>query len=232
MNLELKEKNAIMTEGGKGIGRGIAMALADEAVNVAICVSGKEVFEVTKEELLKKGVKVCAESGDVGDTEKFEAFLNTVKLTFGTVDILVNNVSALSLDENYTDSEACINIELLASVKETRKVVPCMIASGTGSILFISSGSGLKAGSPVAYAASKAALISYSKTLSVQLVPRNIRVNMLAPGAVEFSCGLREMMKKHDKPFYEQAINTIPSDRMRRPDEIAKVATFFGFALC
>ncbi len=226
MNLELKGKNAIITGASKGIGRSIALALAEEGVNVAICARGEEALQVAKKELLEKEVKVYAASCDIGDTEKFEAFLDTVKSTFGTVDILVNNASALSLGEDYADWEASINIDLLASVKATRKVVPWMIASGTGSILFISSVSGLEAGSPSAYAAAKAALISYSKTLSSQLAPKNIRVNTIAPGSVEFGGGLWEMAKKHDRPFYNNIINTIPSGRMGRPDEIAKVATF------
>ena len=226
MNLELKGKNAIITGASKGIGRSIALALAEEGVNVAICARGEEALEAAKKELLKKGVKVHAASCDIGDTEKLEAFLDTVKSTFGTVDILVNNASALSLGEDYTDWEASINIDLLASVKATRKVVPWMIGSGSGSILFISSVSGLEAGSPAAYAAAKAALISYSKTLSSQLAPKNIRVNTIAPGSVEFDGGLWEMAKKHDKPFYDHVINTIPSGRMGRPDEIGKVAAF------
>lgn len=226
MNLELTGKNAIITGASKGIGRSIALALAEEGVNVAICARGEEALQAAKEELLEKGVKVYAESCDIGDTEKFEAFLDTVKSTFGTVDILVNNASALSLGEDYSDWEASINIDLLASVKATRKVVPWMIESGTGSILFISSVSGLEAGSPAAYAAAKAALISYSKTLSIQLAPKNIRVNTIAPGSVEFSGGLWEMAKKHDRPFYDHVINTIPSGRMGRPDEIAKAAAF------
>ncbi len=226
MNLELKGKNAIITGASKGIGRSIALALAEEGVNIAICARGEEALEVAKKELLEKGVKVYAVSCDIGDTEKFEAFLDTVKSKFGTVDILVNNASALSLGEDYSDWEASINIDLLASVKATRKVVPWMIASGTGNILFISSVSGLEAGSPAAYAAAKAALISYSKTLSSQLAPKNIRVNTIAPGSVEFGGGLWEMAKKHDRPFYDTIINTIPSGRMGRPDEIANVATF------
>jgi 3-oxoacyl-[acyl-carrier protein] reductase len=101
-----------------------------------------------------------------------------------------------------------------------------MIESGNGSILFISSISGLESGSPPAYAASKAALISYSKTLSVQLAPKHIRVNTIAPGSIEFSGGLWEMAKKHDRPFYDMVLSSIPSGRMGRPDEISKVAAF------
>tara|TARA_R110002153_G_scaffold104403_4_gene242193 strand:- start:1504 stop:2256 length:753 start_codon:yes stop_codon:yes gene_type:complete len=226
MNLELKGKNAIITGASKGIGRSIAETFAEEGVNVAICARGEEALRSTAKELLKKGVKVYAESCDIGDTEKFEAFLDKVKSEFGSVDILVNNVSALSLGEEYSNWEASINIDLLASIRATQKVVPWMIKSGSGNILFISSISGLEAGSPAAYAASKAALISYSKTLSAQLACKNIRVNTIAPGSVEFSGGLWEMAKKHDRPFYDRALSTIPFGRMGRPEEIAKVAAF------
>jgi len=226
MNLGLKGKNAIVTGASKGIGKSIALTLAQEGVNVAICARGEEALRATENELIKKGVNVYTQSCDIGHTKKFEAFLDTVKDKFGKIDILVNNVSALSLGDDYNDWEASINIDLLGSVRATRKVIPWMIESGNGSILFISSVSGLESGSPPAYAAAKAALISYSKTLAVQLAPQHIRVNTIAPGSVEFSGGLWEMAKMHDRPFYDIALDSIPSGRMGTPDEIGKVAAF------
>ncbi len=101
-----------------------------------------------------------------------------------------------------------------------------MLEAGSGNILFISSGSGLEAGSPPAYAAAKAAIISYSKTMAIQLAPKNIRVNTLAPGSVEFPDGLWELTKTQNPPLYEWALNAIPSGRLGTPDEIGKVATF------
>ncbi len=226
MNLGLKGKNAIITGASKGIGRSIALILAEEGVNVAICARGEEALRTTEKELLEKGVKVFAQTCDIGDTKQLESFLDNVKSQFGTIDILVNNVSALSLGDDYNDWEASINVDLLGSVKATRKVIPWMIDSGSGSILFISSVSGLESGSPAAYAASKAALISYSKTIAVQLAPKNIRVNTIAPGSVEFPGGLWKMAKKHDRLFYDKMLGTIPSGRMGTPDEIGKVAAF------
>lgn len=226
MNLGLTGKNAIITGASKGIGKSIALTLAEEGVNVAICARGEESLRATENELIKKGVKVFAKSCDIGDSEKLDAFLDAVKRKFGTVDILVNNVSALSLGDEYNDWEASLNIDVLGSVRATRKVIPWMIESGNGSILFISSVSGLESGSPPAYAASKAALISYSKTLAVQLAPKHIRVNTIAPGSIEFSGGLWEMAKNHDRPFYDMVIGSIPSGRMGTPDEIGKVAAF------
>lgn len=226
MDLQLKGKNAIVTGGSKGIGRSISLHLAEEGVNVAICARGKDTLKKTEKELLKKGVKVIALTCDIGNTIQLETFLDKVKDQFGTIDILVNNVSALSLGDDYSDWETSINVDLLGSVKATRKIIPWMLNAGHGNILFISSGSGLEAGSPPAYAAVKAALISYSKTMAIHLAPKNIRVNTLAPGSVEFPDGLWELTKTQNPPLYNWALNSIPSGRLGTPDEIAKVATF------
>lgn len=226
MNLGLKGKNAIVTGGSKGIGKSIALKLAEEGVNVAICARGEDALRATEKELIKKGVNVYAQVCDIGNTENLYDFLDAVKGELGSVDILVNNVSALSLGDDYNDWEASINIDLLASVRATRKVVPWMVESGAGNVLFISSVSGLESGSPPAYAAAKAAIISYSKTLAEQLASKHIRVNTIAPGSVEFSGGLWEMTKEQNRPFYDQILDTIPSGRMGAPDEIGNVAAF------
>ncbi len=226
MDLGLKGKHAIITGGSKGIGRSIALNLAEEGVNVAICARGKDGLKKTEKELLKKGVKVIALTCDVGNTKQLDAFLDQVKDQFKTVDILVNNVSALSLGDDYSDWETCINIDLLGSVRATRKVIPWMIESGSGNILFISSGSGLEAGSPPAYAAAKAAIISYSKTMAIQLAPKNIRVNTIAPGSIEFPGGLWELTKTENPPLYDWALSSIPSGRLGTPDEVGNVAAF------
>lgn len=226
MDLGLKGKHAIITGGSKGIGRSIALNLAKEGVNVAICARGKDALKKTEKELLKKGVKVIALTCDVGNTEQLDVFLDQVKDQFKTVDILVNNVSALSLGDDYSDWETSINVDLLGSVRAARKVIPWMLDAVSGNILFISSGSGLEAGSPPAYAAVKAAIISYSKTIAIQLAPKNIRVNTLAPGSVEFPDGFWELTKTQNQPFYDKILSTIPSGRMGTPDEVGKVATF------
>jgi 3-oxoacyl-[acyl-carrier protein] reductase len=226
MDLQLKGKNAIITGGSKGIGRSIALNLAEEGANVAICARGEAALKATEKELLEKGVKVMALTCDIGNNEQLESFLEMVKAQFGAIDILVNNVSALSLGDDYSDWENSINVDLLGSVKATRKVKPWMLEAGSGNILFISSGSGLEAGSPPAYAAAKAALISYSKTMAIQLAPQHIRVNTIAPGSVEFPGGLWELTKTQNPSLYNWALSSIPSGRLGTPDEIGKVATF------
>ena len=147
------------------------------------------------------GVSVIALVCDVGNSKDLNAFLDTVKKQFGAIDVLVNNVSALSLGNDIKDWEKSLNVDVMASVRATRQVIPWMEEAGSGSILFISSGSGLAAGSPPAYAAAKAAIISYSKTIAIELAPKNIRVNTIAPGSIEFPGGLWELTKKKTGHF-------------------------------
>jgi len=226
MNLNLDGKNAVVTGGSKGIGRSIALNLAQEGANVAICARGEEALHKAKKELLELGVKAIAYTCDVGNPAQLNDFLNHVKAEFGTIDILVNNVSALSLGDDLNDWDNCLKVDLMASVRASRQVIPWMEEAGSGNILFISSGSGLAAGSPPAYAAAKAAIISYSKTIAIELAPKNIRVNTIAPGSIEFPGGLWELTKKENRPFYDQVVGSIASGRMGTADEIGKVATF------
>jgi 3-oxoacyl-[acyl-carrier protein] reductase len=226
MNLGLKGKNAIVTGASQGIGKSIALSLASEGANVAICARREELLRATEKELIDKGGNVIAQCCDVSENTSLDAFFDSVNNQFGGVDILVNNVSALSLGDEYSDWEASLNVDVLSSVRATRKVIPWMRKSGSGNILFISSISALEAGSPPAYAAAKAALISYSKTLAVQLAPQQIRVNTITPGSIEFEGGLWEATKKQNPAFYNMVLGSIPSGRLGTPDEIGKVAAF------
>jgi 3-oxoacyl-[acyl-carrier protein] reductase len=226
MNLGLEGKNAIVTGASQGIGRSIALALAAEGANVAICARRETMLREVEKELLVSGTKVIAHVCDVAQDEQRDSFLEQVKDEFGQVDILVNNVSALSLGDEDIDWTAALQTDVMSSVKATKKVVPWMRQVGGGNVLFISSISGLEAGSPPAYAAGKAALISYSKTMAHQLAPDNIRVNTLAPGSIEFNGGLWKQAKAHNPDFYEMIRCSIPFGRLGTPDEVANVAAF------
>lgn len=226
MDLALSGKNAVVVGASKGIGKSIAMSLAKEGANIAICARGEEALKETKKELAATGVKVFAGTCDVGNQQALHEFLETARTNLGSVDILVNNVSALRFGDEDIDWEVSVNIDLMGSVRAAKKVIPWMVESGGGSILFVSSISALEAGSPPSYAAMKAALISYSKTMAVQLASKNIRVNTIAPGSVEFEGGVWDMTRQHNRPFYDMALASIPSGRMGTPDEIGDVAAF------
>ncbi len=226
MDLGLTGKNAVVTGGSKGIGRSIAITLAAEGANVAICARGQDALRDTEKELGKTGVRIYAEVCDVGDTEKLNTFLDNVKTSLGSVDILINNVSALRMGDDLDDWQSSVDIDLMASVHAVKKVLPWMKESKDACILFISSISALETTPPIAYSAAKAAIISYSKNLAVQLAPEKIRVNTIAPGSVEFPGGIWDNIKNHDRPLYDMAIASSPWGRMGTPEEIARVAAF------
>lgn len=226
MDLGLNGKNAVVTGASKGIGKSIAQALAAEGANIAFCSRGEEALRKAEGEIKQHGVKVFASSCDVANRSSLHAFLESARNELGSIDILVNNVSALSSGDDQADWEISVNVDLMSSVWATQKVVPWMVEAGGGSILFISSISALEAGSPPSYAAAKAAIISYSKTMAVQLAPQNIRVNTIAPGSIEFEGGIWDMMKQHNRSFYDMALGSIPSGRMGRPGEVGDTAAF------
>jgi len=226
MNLGLSGKNAVVTGASKGIGKSIALALAGEGANLAICSRGEEALRSAESEIMEKGVKVFASICDVGNRDSVNGFLESARNKLGSIDILVNNVSAIRFGDEDIDWEISVNIDLMGSVWATRKVIPWMMEAGGGSILFISSISALEAGSPPSYAAMKAAIISYSKTLAVDLASKHIRVNTIAPGSIEFDGGVWDMVKQNNRPFYDMVLGGIPSGRMGTPGEVGDVAAF------
>jgi len=226
MNLGLSGKNAVVTGASKGIGKSIALALAGEGANLAICSRGEDALRSAESEIMEKGVKVFASTCDVGNRDSLNGFLESARNKLGSIDILVNNVSALRFGDEDIDWEVSVNIDLMGSVWATRKVIPWMMEAGGGSILFISSISALEAGSPPSYAAMKAAIISYSKTLSVDLASKHIRVNTIAPGSIEFDGGVWDMVKQQNRPLYDMVLGGIPSGRMGTPGEVGDVAAF------
>jgi 3-oxoacyl-[acyl-carrier protein] reductase len=101
-----------------------------------------------------------------------------------------------------------------------------MVAAGGGAIVNISSIAGMESGWPPAYAVAKAALISHAKTLAINLAPKGIRVNTVAPGSIEFEGGNWARLKKDDRPFYDTIVKQIPSGRMGTVEEVADVVAF------
>jgi 3-oxoacyl-[acyl-carrier protein] reductase len=225
MDLGLKDKVAVVTGASAGIGKAIALGLAAEGASLAICARRKTPLREAEASLRTKGVNVYAATCDVGEASALDEFLETAKQRFKRIDILVNNASAFRFIDDEASWNASLNIDLLASVRAARKVIPWMTDSGGGTILFISSISGLQAGLPP-YAAAKAAIISYSKTLAISLAKKRIRVNTLAPGSIEFEGGLWANTRVDNPSRYEAALNSIPWGRLGTPEEVADVAVF------
>lgn len=228
MDLGLTGKRAVVTGGSKGIGRAIALGLAAEGAQVAICARGEEALRETETELRKLSDKAVAEVCDVSDAEALDRFLTSAHTQLGGVDILVNNVSALGVGEDLAAWQKNIDLDLLASVRATQRVVPWMAEAGGGCVLFMSSISGIEPSGSAPYAAMKAALISYSKSLAISLAAKKIRVNAIAPGSIEFEGGVWERVRTQNPQRYAETIARIPWGRMGTAEEVADVAVFLA----
>ena len=229
MDLGLKGKGVIVTGGSRGIGRAIAHEFADEGANVAICARTPEALEATAAELEAKGVTVHSASCDVADADSLASFLDGAHAALGRVDVLINNPSGFGVTDDEAGWEASLNIDVMASVRASRQVTPWLEAQGGGSIIHISSISGMDVSLPMpAYCAAKAALISHSKCMAQNLAPAGIRVNCVAPGSIEFPGGFWEQIKNDNRPFYDSVLATCPFGRLGKPEEVASAVVFLA----
>jgi 3-oxoacyl-[acyl-carrier protein] reductase len=228
MDLELAGKGVVVTGASRGIGRSIAHAFAAEGARLAICARGAEGLAAVTEELRATGAFVHAATCDVGSRAELDDFLEGAHKALGRVDALVNNPSGFGLADDEASWKASIEVDLMAAVRATWKVVPWMEQQGGGSIVHISSISGRMAGTPPAYSAAKAAMISHSKVVSTELAPKKIRLNAVAPGSIDFPGGFWEGVRKANPAMYDGILATIPSGRMGTPEEVANVVLFLA----
>jgi 3-oxoacyl-[acyl-carrier protein] reductase len=228
MDLDLAGKGVIVTGASRGIGRSIALGFATEKANLAICARGADALGKAADELRAKGVRVHAATCDVGDAKQLASFIDDAAKALGRVDVLVNNPSALALADDEGGWKQGIEVDLMAAVRGTWKVVPWMEKVGGGSIVHISSIAGRMGGQPPAYAAVKAAMISHSKNMSTALAAKKIRVNVVAPGAIDFPDGFWDNVRKGNKAMYDGILATIPSGRMGTPEEVANVVVLLA----
>ncbi|MFL5495127.1 MAG: SDR family NAD(P)-dependent oxidoreductase [Gemmatimonadales bacterium] len=228
MDLGLRGKAAVVTGASKGIGRAIALRLADEGAGVAICARGEPALRKAEAEVRARSVPVYAAMCDVGNPEALDGFLDAAHARLGRLDILVNNPSGLSFTDDAAAWQSTLNVDLMAAVRASWKVIPWMVATGGGAIVHVSSIAGLEAGFPSAYCAAKAALVSHAKSLAVALGPQKIRVNSVAPGSIEFPGGLWADAKQNNPDFYGAILKTIPGGRMGTPEEVAEAVVFLA----
>ena len=229
MDLALRGKAAIVTGGSRGIGRAIALRLADEGAAVAICARGQQALSETETELRRKSVPVYAATCDVSDAAALDRFLEAAHASLGRVDIMVNNPSGLAMADDRSAWESTFKVDLMAAVLASQKVAPWMGRTRGGAIVHVSSIAGLEAlGFPASYGACKAALVSLGKSLALSLAPQKIRVNTVAPGAIEFPGGLWAVTREQNPEFYGAVVKTIPWGRMGTPEEVADVVAFLA----
>jgi len=230
MNLNLEGLNCVVLGGSRGIGRSIALGLAAEGANVAICARGEEALRETEGALRDAGVTAYAATCDVADSEALSAFLEAAREAFDGIDILVHNASALAVGPSIEDWNASLSVDLMAAVHACELVIPWMTEQGSGSIILVSSTSGLECdpAPDYGYTAAKAALIAYAKKLAVMHAPKGIRANAIAPGSTEFPGGIWAAVKEDQPEFYESVRASVPAGRLGTPEEVADVAVFLA----
>jgi len=185
----LKGKNAIITGAGKGIGRAIAIALAEEGVNIGLVARTEADLQKVAAELVQYGVKTEIATADVTDINAVNAAVATLKSTLGAVDILINNAGIAAfgsfMELEPAKWEEIVKVNLFGPYYVTRAVLPEMIERKTGDIINVSSTAG-KNGAAVtsAYSASKFGLIGMSESLMQEARKHNIRVSTLVPSTV------------------------------------------------
>lgn len=225
----LEGKTALVTGASKGIGRSIALRFAEHGAHVAFTyLSSVEQGLALEAELQSKGVKAKGFRSDASDFAQAETLINDVIATFGTLDILVNNAGItqdtllLRMTEEMWDK--VINVNLKSCFNTVKAVTKQMMKQKSGSIINMTSVVGLKGNAGQAnYAASKAGIIGFTKSVALELGSRGIRSNAVAPGFIE-----TEMTAKLDEKTVQSWRDAIPMKRGGRPEDVADVCVFLG----
>lgn len=187
--MKLKGKNAIITGGGRGLGKATAIAFAQEGINVAITGRNEKTLQATVAELEALGVKATYAAFDVTDKAKVKAEIATIINTLGGVDILVNN-AGISEFGKFTDMSAerweeILLTNVMGVYNVTREVLPHLIDQNEGDIFNVASTAGLNGNATTsAYSASKFAVIGMSESLMKEVRKNNIRVCTLTPSTI------------------------------------------------
>ena len=230
--INLKGKVAIVTGGGRGIGKAITQRLATAGANVVIASRKMENLEATARELSSLDGKVIPIACHVGQKEALEQLVNQTMERVGPVDILVNNSAtnigqgpALAVTDEMLDKMIEVNIK--AALRLLRLIVPKMIERKTGgSIINIASIAGLRPQpGGLLYSFTKAGLLMMTRSWAQEFGPHNIRVNAIAPGLIQTD--FSEFFWKDEKrrQHYEKAS---PLQRIGKPDEIAGLALYLA----
>ena len=225
--MEIKGKNVFVTGSSRGIGLAIAHEFAQQGANVVL--NGRRPI---KEEVLADfqsyGVKVLAVSGDISDQADAKRMVQETIDQLGSVDILVNNAGitkdGLAMRMSEDDFESVLKVNLTGTFNMTQAVLKPMTKAREGAIINLSSVVGLTGNVGQAnYAASKAGLIGFTKSIAREVAARNVRVNAIAPGFIE-----SDMTDVLSDKIKEAMLGQIPMKRFGQVKEVAQVATFLA----
>lgn len=225
----LSGQAALVTGASRGIGRAIALALAEAGANVAVNYAGNEEAAArVVSEIEALGVQAFTVKGHVGDSAQFEAIVKQTMDTWGRIDILVNNAGItrdnLIMRMKEEEFDAVIETNLKGVFNGIKAVTRPMMKQRSGRIINISSVVGVLGNAGQAnYVAAKAGVIGLTKSSARELASRNITVNCIAPGFIA-----TDMTDQLPEDLKQNLLGDIPLARLGQPEEIAKVAVFLA----
>lgn len=225
----LKNKIALITGASRGIGRSIAITFAKQGANVAFTyLSSVEKGEALTAELEAFGIKAKGYRSDASDYTSAENLVNEVVADFGALDVLVNNAGItrdgllMRMSEDQWDEVIRVNLKSVFNL--TKAATKPMMKAKSGSIINLTSVVGIRGNAgQTNYAASKAGIIGFTKSVALELGSRNIRSNAIAPGFIE-----TEMTDELNAAAIEEWKKTIPLKRGGQPDEVADACVFLA----
>ena len=225
----LQGKTAIVTGATRGIGKGVALKLAEQGANIAFTyVSSEEKALALENELQAFGVKAKAYKSDASLMKDAEELIKDVLENFESIDVLVNNAGItkdnLLMRMSEEDFDRVLEVNLKSIFNMTKAVQRTMLKQRSGSIINMTSVVGVKGNAGQSnYAASKAGVIGFTKSIALELGSRNIRCNAIAPGFIE-----TEMTEKLGEEVIKNWRNSIPLKRGGTPEDVANTTLFLA----
>jgi len=225
----LEGKTALVTGASKGIGRRIAEVFAEHGANVAFTyLSSVEKGEALEVELQAYGTKVKGYRSDASQFDQAEQLIQDIVADFGTIDVVVNNAGitkdGLLMRMSEADWDAVLDINLKSVFNVTKAASKIMMKNRKGSFINMSSVVGVQGNAGQAnYAASKAGIIGFSKSIAKELGSRNIRTNVIAPGFIR-----TEMTDVLDPKVVQGWEQSIPLKRAGEPEDVANACLFLA----
>jgi len=225
------DKVVLVTGGSKGIGRAIALALAEDGADVALAARSPEPLEKTAREIEERGRRALAVPTDVTDPEQCRALVERVIGELGGLDVLVNNAGAAPFLSTFEAArlegwEKYFRITFTGAVYCTHAAADALLGREGASVINVASVAAFIASPGLTYyAAAKAALVSFTKTLALEWAPHGVRVNAIAPGFVETDMNVAA---RQDPSFHESIRSQIPLGRWGTAEDVAGVARFLA----
>jgi 3-oxoacyl-[acyl-carrier protein] reductase len=231
MAFDFAGKRAVVCGGSRGIGRSIALGLAEAGAAVSICARGAETLEQTRSEIAKFGRAAHAGSCDLADGAAIRSYIANAAKALGGIDILVNNASGFGSTDDEAGWSVSMAVDMMAIVHATQAALP-FLKDARGSVVNTSSISAMRTSArQPPYGAVKAAVIHYTATQAALYAKDGIRVNGVAPGSIEFPGGVWDKRKTDNPSLYNAVFRSIPFGRLGRPEEVANVVLFLASPL-